>query len=284
MSAAFDTVDHSILLSRLSTSFGINGKALSWFRSYLHNRSQFISIDSYRSTNRPLTCGVPQGSVLGPILYLMYVSPVGCIMRRHGVSYHMYADYSQVYITFKSDDLEDLEIARGTLEQCIVDVNNWMLQNNLKLNQDKSELIVMHAKHRLKPSLESIQVGESTIVPSDSARNIGVILDSTFSLDSHIIELCKTAFYHLRTLSKIRRYLSYDTTKVLINAFVISRLDNCNSLMYGLPKYLIDRVQHVFNCAAKLITLSKKYDHVTPLLIELHWLPVEYRIIFKINI
>lgn len=70
---------------------------------------------------------------------------------------------------------------------------------------------------------------------------------------------------------------------MLINAFVISRLDNCNSLiMYGLPKYLIDRVQHVFNCAAKLITLSKKYDHVTPLLIELHWLPVEYRIIFKI--
>lgn len=69
---------------------------------------------------------------------------------------------------------------------------------------------------------------------------------------------------------------------MLINAFVISPLDNCNSLMYGLPKYLIDRVQHVFNCAAKLITLSKKYDHVTPLLIELHWLPVEYRIIFKI--
>ena len=106
--------------------------------------------------------------------------------------------------------------------------------------------------------------------------------ESTFSLDSHIIELCKTAFYYLRTLSKIRRYLSYDTTKVLINAFAISRLDNCNSLMYGLRKYLIDSVQHVFNCAAKLITLSKKYDHVTPLLIELHWLPVEYRIIFKI--
>ena len=81
----------------------------------------------------------------------MYVSPVGCIMCRHVVSYHMYAHDSQVYITFKSADLEDLEIARGTLEQCIVDVNNWMLQNNLKLTQDKSELIVTHAKQRLKP-------------------------------------------------------------------------------------------------------------------------------------
>ena len=83
----------------------------------------------------------------------MYVSPVGCIMRCHGVSYHTYVDDSQVYITFKSDDLEALEIARGTLEQCIVDVNNWILQNNLKLNQEKSELLVMHAKHQLKPSL-----------------------------------------------------------------------------------------------------------------------------------
>ena len=155
--------------------------------------------------------------------------------------------------------LEDLEMARSTLEQCIVHVNTWMLQNNLKLNQDKSKLIVMHAKHRLKPSLELIQVGESTIVPSDSARNISVIFDSTFSFHSHIIELCKTAFYHLGTLSKIRRNLSYDTTKVLINAFVISRLDNCKSLMHGLPKYLIHRVQHVFNCAANAVLLREYY-------------------------
>jgi len=112
--------------------------------------------------------------------------------------------------------------------------------------------------------------------------HLTVLFDSTFSLDRHIFELCKSAFYHLRNLSKIRKYLDYNNTRVLINAFVISRLDNCNSLLYGLPKYLIDRVQHVFNCAAKLVTLSRKYDHVTPLLIELHWLPVEYRIIFKI--
>ena len=111
----------------------------------------------------------------------MYVSPFGCIMRRHGVSYHMYVDDSQVYITFKADDLEDLEVARGILEQCIVDVNNWMLQNSLKLNQDKSELIVMHAKHRLKPSLESIQVGESTMYKSTVLRTLVLFLTVRFS-------------------------------------------------------------------------------------------------------
>ena len=124
----------------------------------------------------------------------MYVSPVGCIMRRRGVSYHMYADDSQVYITFKSDDLEDLEIARGTLEQCIVDVNNWMLQNNLKLNQDKSELIVMLAKHRLKPSLESIQVGESTIVHQTVLGTLVLFLTVRFLLIVILLNSVKQHF------------------------------------------------------------------------------------------
>ena len=124
----------------------------------------------------------------------MYVSPVGCIMRRLGVSYHMYADDSQVYITFKSDDLEDLEIARGTLEQCIVDVNNWMLQNNLKLNQDKSELIVMLAKHRLKPSLESIQVGESTIVHQTVLGTLVLFLTVRFLLIVILLNSVKQHF------------------------------------------------------------------------------------------
>ena len=282
LSAALDTVDHQILLSRLSDCFGIQGKALLWFRSYLSGRTQFVSIESERSTSRPLTCGVPQGSVLGPILYLLYTSPLGYIMRHHGVSYHLYADDTQMYLTFKSSIQGDLQEARARLEACLVDIDRWMLLNKLKLNQDKSELLVLHAKHRPSPSLDFVGVGDSNIVPSDFARNIGVVFDITFSLERHVIELCKTAFYHIRSISRIRKYLSYDTTKVLIHAFITSRLDNCNSLLYNLPKYLINRLQYVFNSAAKLVSLSRKFDHVTPLLIDLHWLPVEQRIIFKI--
>lgn len=284
LSAAFDTVDHLTLLSRLSNCFGIQGKALLWFKSYLSRRTQFVNIENEQSSSRPLSCGVPQGSVLGPILYLLYVSPLGSILRHHDIPYHLYADDTQIYISFKSSVAGDLKNARAKLEACLADIDQWMLFNSLKLNQDKSELLFLHAKHRPAPLLDTVQVqvGDSLIVPSDCVRNIGVVFDSSFCLDRHIIELCKSAFYHLRSISRIRRYLSLDTTKVLINAFVISRLDNCNSLLYGSPQYLTRRIQNVFNCAARLIMLSNKYDHVTPILMELHWLPVDYRIIFKI--
>ena len=97
----------------------------------------------------------------------------------------------------------------------------------------------------------------------------------------HVNELCRTAFYHIRN-SRIRQCLSIDSTKTQVHASVTSRLDHCNSLLYGLPDYLIQRLQYVMNAAAKVITCKRKFDHVTPLLIELHWLPVRQRIVFKI--
>ena len=102
------------------------------------------------------------------------------------------------------------------------------------------------------------------------------------SLEEHVNELCRTAFYHIRNISRIRRCLSIDSTKTLVHALVTSHLDHCNALLYGLPDYLIQRLQYVLNTAAKVITCKRKFDHVTPLLIELHWLPVRQRIVFKI--
>jgi hypothetical protein len=104
------------------------------------------------------------------------------------------------------------------------------------------------------------------------------------NLEKHVSDICKNAFYHIRNISKARRFLSYDSTKTLVHAFVTSRLDSCNALLFGLPSYsrLILRLQHVLNSAARLVTLSRKAEHATPLLMELHWLPVEQRICYKI--
>jgi len=101
-------------------------------------------------------------------------------------------------------------------------------------------------------------------------------------MEEHVKKICKTSYYHLRNISKIRKYLTEETTEILVHAFVSSKLDYCNSLLCGLPKHMISSLQSVQNMAARIITLTKKFDHITPVLIQLHWLPVHFRILFKV--
>ena len=282
LSAAFDTVDHDILLFRLQQRFGVTGKPLLWFKSYLSSRMQFVSVDGAASSDHALQCGVPQGSVLGPILYVLYTSPLSDIVKKFNLSYHFYADDSQLYLSFQPTIPSDRDLAVSNIERCVHEIDHWMLINRLKLNKDKTELLVISAKHLPRPTLQEISVVNETICSSQKARNIGVIFDHHFRFNEHIASICKSSFYHLRNISNIRKYLSSTTTEILVHAFVSSKLDNCNSLLYGLPNCLLKKLQHVQNAAARLIALSRKHEHITPILFNLHWLPVDYRIIFKI--
>ena len=124
-------------------------------------------------------------------------------------------------------------------------------------------------------------VGDEQILPKSSARNLGVTFDECCNMEEHVKKICKTSYYHLRNISKIRKYLTEETTEILVYAFVSSKLD-CNSLLYGLPKHMISSLQSVQNTAARIVTLTKKFDHITPVLIQLHWLPVHFRILFKV--
>ena len=282
LSAAFDTVDHDILLYRMQSKFGITGKALDWFRSYLTDRTQFVNIKGVKSDIHNVTCGVPQGSVLGPILYLLYTSPLGDILRNHNMSFHLYADDSQLYTTFSLNSDIEQDSATSRIEVCIVDIESWMNQNKLKLNGDKTELIIFYPKHRQPPKNSIVSVGSDQIEPAASIRNFGVIFDNTMSMVPHVNSVCKSAFYHLRNIARIRKFLTSKSAETLVHAFVSSKIDYCNSLLYGIPKYILQKLQYVQNAAARLITLSRKHDHITPHLMHLHWLPVEYRVHFKI--
>ena len=154
----------------------------------------------------------------------------------------------------------------------------------LKLNTDKTELLYFHSRFRPRLQLNSIQLGSDVIFPSSHAKNIGVIFDSSMTMSRHINAIVKSGNYHLRNIAKIRNVLTLDTTKILIHAFVVSKTDSYNSLIFGLPNHLIDKLQHLLNAAAQLIMVENKYDSITPILKELHWLPIEQRIIFKINL
>ena len=116
--------------------------------------------------------------------------------------------------------------ARTRVEVCLRELNKWMLFNNLRLNNDKTEIMVLHTKHHPKTPLDSITVGDVTVEPTSSARNIGAIFDDTTSFEDHVIELCRTAFFHIR---RIRPCLSIDSTKTLVHVLVTSRLDYCNA-------------------------------------------------------
>ena len=283
LSAAFDTVDHNILLNRLKYRIGVDGTVLKWMESYLSDRSQSVQIKDVRSDSKTLKWGVPQGSVLGPILFSIYTSPLGDIVKKHGLEYHLYADDTQLYLAFNPNDKQSEEEALSKLELCVKDIRVWMLQNKLKLNDDKTEFLILGKKaHRSKITTESVQIGETSAQPTEHVRNLGVIFDSEMKLDKHVQAKVRAAYFHLRRIASIREYITQDQAEILVHAFITSRLDYCNSILYGVNSYLLDKLQHVQNAAARLITRTRKYDHITPVLRNLHWLPIRKRIDFKI--
>ena len=152
----------------------------------------------------------------------------------------------------------------------------------LRLNRDKTELLVIGPKHKVNPPVKGIHVAGEYIEVSSNARNKGVIFDAHVNLEKHVIKTCKTAFYHLRNISKIRNCLSQDNAETLVHAFISSKLDFFNALLYGLHRSVIDRLQYVHNCATRLVTRTRSSEHITPVLRRLHWLPVRQRITYKI--
>ena len=193
LSAAFDTIDHEILFELLEKYVGITGNALQLIKSYFSDRTQRVVIDGILSDFASLVCGVPQGSVLGPMKFCLYLLPLGAILRKHDIGYHIYADDTQLYISFKSKKpLDSLE----KLNSCISDITVWMIKHKLKINDAKTEFIIFRSPLlRTDLSSVSISVGDSQILSSSKARDLGVVFNECLSLDAHISAICISFFY-----------------------------------------------------------------------------------------
>ena len=187
MSAAFDTIDHNILLHRLQTRFGIEGTVIKWFSSYLHDRTQSVLINGSESNSHCLEYGVPQGSVLGPPEYTFYTSPISDIISSHKVDHMIYADDTQLYLSFTPSERSS---AIQRLERCVSAVMDWATTNKLKINDSKTQIIHISSRFRECEPLPPLRIGTSFIHPVTSARNLWVTVDSNLDLKSHIRNMC----------------------------------------------------------------------------------------------
>ena len=279
LSAAFDTINHNIFLNRLKNLYGIEGLALKWMESYLSERFQCVAVDIVTSDYYPLKYGVPQGSIIGPKGFVLYTEPISLILKTHGIEGMMYADDTQLYVCF--DSLTKADTLKS-LENCIADVRSWLMANKLMFNGAKTEIIHFTSRFRRADLLSPLKIESSYLCGVPLLRNLGIFYDNHLSMKAHVNRMCRTSNFQLWIIGQLRKFLDRPTTERLIHAFISSRLDYCNSLLYGLPETEISKLQRVQNSAARLLVGAGKYDNVNGILRTLHWLPVRKRILFKI--
>ena len=187
---------------------GISGMALSWFESYLTGRSFNVSWQGQLSAPHRLTTGVPQGSVLGPLLFAIYTTSLGSIIRSHGFSYHCYADDTQLFLSFPPDDTT----VSARISDCLSDISSWMKDHHLQLNLAKTELLVLPAKQAIHHNID-IKIDSLSLTPSRSARNLGVFIDDQLTFTDHIASVsrsCRFALYNICTSDLFSsRYTGY---------------------------------------------------------------------------
>ena len=201
----------------------------------------------------------------------------------HAIPHHLYADDSQLYVSFASGDSA---ATLNGLQSCLTSVQSWMSTKKLKLNPYKTEFLLIgnerqQSKYLSIFPIELLGVKTNT---AKSARNLGVIFDKNFTICSHISVVCSSCIYYMRCQWRIRRHLDLDSVKLFATVLVSSHLDYCNSLLYGIADFDLTRLQRVQNQLARLVTKSHPFTRSIPLVRSLHWLPVRFRILFKINL
>ena len=281
-SAAFDTVDHDELIADLKNDMGVQGTALNWFKSFLGGRTQATCVKGCKSEYINTHYGVPQGSVLGPVLFNIYVRNFIKLLNDAGFAVHGYADDHQVTTTFRI--AFQYSTLCHTLPKLLNMISQWMGARFLKLNASKTKLLIFSPQNvRDNIYIDSVYLGNNVSLPiTFEEMSLGMKLDSTLSFSPQINMIISQSYRYISDLGRIRKFLTLADIRSLVQAVITSRINNCNSILYGIHESELNRLQRLQNSCARLIYGRRKFDHVSDLFVELHWLPVKQRILFKL--
>ena len=279
--SALDTIDHPILVQRLNTNFGFTDTVLQWFSSYLTDRTHYVYLSNHCSAFTHVHSGVPQGSVLGPIFFAMYIKPLSAIIDSHSITHHSFADDLQLQMSAAPDEISELLHSK---QSYIGDVKAWATANMLRLNYNTTELILVTSKRtkHLHNLPTPITIENAQVPFKQSVRHFGFTLDCHLTMNTHISNIARTYYFELRRLASIRGFQTSTETATLVSAFALSRIDYCNSLLLGSTHDVTSHLQRMQNYAARVCLCLPKSSSITTHLKSLHWLPVKVRITYKI--
>ena len=255
---------------------------MSWFKSFLKGRTQKVKIGNECSDLSELLYGVAQGSVLGPILFKIYIRSFYEHVAETKFNVEGFADdhqlIKQFLVAFQKKALGD------NIVDCLKHIGRWMNEYFLKLNESKTKLLIMAPPSvQLEIVIRGIFIGKDCIRFVDSAKNLGIILDNILSFESQINKVVKVCFAMLKKLHQVKGYLSKEDLQELVCSLIFSQMDYCNSLYNGVNSTLMTKLQHVQNCAAKLIMKRRiPAGGMDTVLKDLHWLKVKFRCMYKL--
>ena len=193
---------------------------------------------------------------------------MACSSHFQPLSYHFYADDTQLYILFNPEVQSSLQESISLVEICVVDIKIWMSKKMLKLNYEKTELLYITSPYYQKSiTQQSLKINQSTIMSSSSARNFGVIFDNCAQMKEQITSICRATYFHLRNIGLIRRYITSDACALLVHSLISTKFDYCNSLLAGIPNYQLNRLQCIQNSAARIVSRRPRHEDIITILI-----------------
>ncbi|XP_053153318.1 uncharacterized protein LOC128345436 [Hemicordylus capensis] len=243
--------------------------------AYLSGRFQMVELGDSSSLKRELLYGVPQGSILSPMLFNIYMKPLGEVIRRFGAGCYQYAGYTQIYFSLSSSSSSSRNDIHS-LNACLQAVMGWMRENKLKLNPSKMEVLIVGDRN-LRDELDLPVLDGVTLPQKEQVRSLGVLLDPDLTMVFQVEAMARNAFYQLRLIRQLHPFLEKNNIKTVVHQLVTSRLDYCNVLHMGLPLYVVRKFQLVQNAAARLVSGVTWRDHIMPVLKQLHCFQVKYK-------